>query len=306
MKIKDNLSKQELILEIEKLRKEKNELELENKILIKANELIKKEIGVNYGNLTIKKTIVINALKSEYNIKVLLKMLNMKKSTFYYENSRVFNDKYEKVKEIISQIFTENYRCYGYRRIKIALNKQYSINISEKVVRRLMKKLNLVVYFKRRKKYSSYAGEISPEVPNLLNRDFKVTKPYQKLLTDITEFSLIDGKVYLSPLIDCFDGLPITYTCGKSPNAELTNTMLEKGHEIIKDYKCIIHNDRGFHYRLPSWVDLMTSFGYIRSMSKKGCSPDNSMCEGFFGTIKNEFYYSNDWSKQRVMNSSRN
>ena len=48
--------------------------------------------------------------------------------------------------------------------------------------------------------------------------------------------------------------------------------------------------DRGFHYGLDSWISLMNEYGYKRSMSKKGCSPDNSMCEGFFGTIKNDFF----------------
>lgn len=298
MEIDKSNNKDELLSEIEKLRKEKNELELENKILKKANELIKKEIGVNYGNLTNKeKTIVINALKSTYSTTALLNKLKLKKSTFYYENARNLIDKYKDIKEKIKIIFNENYKCYGYRRIKIALYDTFNINISEKVIRRLMKQIGLVVYQKRKRKYSSYVGEISPEVPNLLNRDFKANKPYTKVLTDITEFSLKDGKVYLSPLIDCYDGLPIVYTCGTSPNSELTNSMLIKGHEIIKSSNCIIHNDRGFHYRLPSWITLMEKYGYTRSMSKKGCSPDNSMCEGFFGTLKNEFYYPNDWTQ---------
>ena len=294
--VKSN-NKDELLSEIEKLRKERNDLELENKILKKANELIKKEIGVNYGNLTNKeKTIVVNALKGAYPTTALLKKLKLKKSTFYYECTRNLVDKYDDIKEKIKVIFNENYKCYGYRRIKIALIDTFDINISEKVVRRLMKQVGLIVYQKRKRKYSSYEGEISPEVPNLLNRDFKVDKPYTKVLTDITEFSLKDGKVYLSPLIDCYDGLPIVYTCGTSPNSELTNKMLIKGHEIIKNNNCTIHNDRGFHYRVPSRITLMDKFGYTRSMSKKGCSSDNSMCEGFFGTIKNEFYYPYDWT----------
>ena len=92
-------------------------------------------------------------------------------------------------------------------------------------------------------------------------------------MTDITEFSLKDGKVYLSTLIDCYDGLPIVYTCGTSPNSELTNTMLIKGHEIIKNNNCTIHNDRGIHYRVPSRITLMDKFGYTRSMSKKVINP---------------------------------
>lgn len=296
MKKQTSKSKEVLLNDIEKLRKEHAELELENKILKKANEVLKKEIGVNYDNLTNKeKTIVVNALKTKHKIVDLLKIINLKKSTYNYEKNHINVDKYNDIRKIIVEIFNTNYRCYGYRRIKAALKLQYKINISEKVIRRLMKEENLRVYKKKKAKFSSYAGEISSEVPNLLNRNFKADKPFEKLLTDITEFALKDGKVYLSPLIDCYDGKPITYTIGKSPNMELTNTMLIRAHEKIKDRKCIIHNDRGFHYRIKSWIDLMEGFGYIRSMSKKGCTPDNSMCEGFFGTIKNEFFYPNDW-----------
>lgn len=161
-----------------------------------------------------------------------------------------------------------------------------------------MKEEKLFVYIpKSKKKYSSYEGEITPEVPNIINRDFKATKPFEKALTDISEFPMCDGKVYLSPLIDYYDELPITWTIGKSPNTTLTNTMLDKAHKIIRDKMIIIHSDRGFHYRVPAWIDRIDEYKYIRSMSKKECSPDNSMGEGFFGTIKNEFFYSRDWSK---------
>ena len=100
MDIDKNNNKDELLAEIEKLRKERNDLELENKILKKANELIKKEIGVNYGNLTNKeKTIVVNALKGAYSTTALLKKLKLKRSTFYYECTRNLVDKYDDIKE---------------------------------------------------------------------------------------------------------------------------------------------------------------------------------------------------------------
>lgn len=61
----------------------------------------------------------------------------------------------------------------------------------------------------------------------------------------------------------------------KAPNSELTNSMLKKAYDIIGGTKLIIHSDCGFHYRLDSWIDLMTEYGYFRSMSKKGYSLDN-------------------------------
>lgn len=159
-----------------------------------------------------------------------------------------------------------------------------------------MKETCLAVSVTKRKKFCSYMGEISPAVPNIINRNFKADKPNEKLLTDITEFHIKNDKVYLSPMIDCFDGYVKSWTIGLSPNAKLVNTMLkdtiEKLHE---NEKPIIHSDIGAHYRWPEWIKLMEENSLVRSMSKKGCSPDNSACEGFFGRLKNEFYYHRDW-----------
>lgn len=296
MKKESKKTKNELKEEIRVLEKEKAKLELENKVLIKANEVLKKEIGVDYSLLSNKeKTLVVNALKDVYKINELLNTLNLKKSTFFYEVSKINYDKYAEIRKLINKIFIDNYECYGYRRIKNELYNECGIIISEKVIRRLMHEENLKVYMpKSHRKYSSYKGEISPEVENVVNRKFIVDEPHKQALTDITEFALKDGKVYLSPLLDCFDGIPINRTIGKSPNSELTNNMLKEAHLIVGDTNLLIHSDRGFHYRIDSWISLMDKFGYKRSMSKKGCSPDNAMCEGFFGTIKNEFFYSKD------------
>ena len=80
--------------------------------------------------------------------------------------------------------------------------------------------------------------------------------------------------------------MPVSWTIGTSPNAELTNTMLRKAIATLSpDEKPIVHSDRGCHYRWPEWIKIMDDAGLTRSMSRKGCSPDNSACEGFFVNI---------------------
>ena len=119
----------------------------------------------------------------------------------------------------------------------------------------------------------------------------------EKWLTDITEFAIPSGKVYLSPIVDCFDGLLVNWNISTSPDALLVNSMLDDAAKLLSiGEKPIIHSDRGVHYRWPGWIDRMKKNGFIRSMSKKGCSPDNSACEGVFGRIKNEMFYNADWS----------
>ena len=119
----------------------------------------------------------------------------------------------------------------------------------------------------------------------------------EKWLTDITEFAISAGKVYLSPIVDCFDGLLVNWNISTSPDALLVNSMLDDTAKLLSvGEKPIIHSDRGVHYRWPGWIDRMEKNGFIRSMSKKGCSPDNSACDGVFGRIKNEMFYNADWS----------
>ena len=204
-------------------------------------------------------------------------------------------DKYTLLRVRVIELFTENKGRYGYRRIH-ALLKRENIIVSEKVIRRIMKEEQLVVKIKRTRKYNSYQGEISPAVDNLINRNFSASKPNEKWLTDITEFAIPAGKVYLSPIVDCFDGLLVNWNISTSPDALLVNSMLDDAAKLLSvGEKPIIHSDRGVHYRWPGWIDRMEKNGFIRSMSKKGCSPDNAACEGFFGRLKNEMFYGRSW-----------
>lgn len=149
----------------------------------------------------------------------------------------------------------------------------------------------------RVRRYASYLGEISPAPENIVNRDFQAAAPNERWLTDITEFQIPAGKVYPSPIIDCLDGMVVSRTIGTSPDAELVNTMLDAAIETVTDTadRPVVHSDRGGHYRWPGWLSRMSEANLTRSMSCKACSPDNAACEGFFGSLKNELFYPQDW-----------
>lgn len=276
-----------------------SQAEMELAVYEKAAELLKKGKGIDLTELKNReKARVINALRTRFPLKAMLKLLNMAKSSYCYQvRSLARTDKYLALRRQVRELFEDSCQRYGYRRIHVALGRQ-GICASEKVIRRIMREEALRVPYrnKGRRRYSSYAGEISPEVENKVNRDFHAQQPNQVWLTDITEFSIPAGKVYLSPVVDCFDGLPVTWTIGTSPNAELVNTMLDEAIATLKDGEHpIVHSDRGCHYRWPGWIERMDSAGLTRSMSKKGCSPDNAACEGFFGRLKNEMFYHVSW-----------
>lgn len=154
-------------------------------------------------------------------------------------------------------LFHENSGRYGYRRIHALLIRE-GITVSEKMVRRIMAEEGLVVLIKSRRKYNSYQGELSPSVPNTVNRDFHSEKPNEKWLTDITEFAIPAGKVYLSPVVDCFDGMLPYWTISTKPDADLVNDMPDGAiSQLGEEEHPIIHSDRGCHYRWPGWISRM-------------------------------------------------
>ena len=284
--------------EIAALKAQMQEMQMQIDILKETINVLKKDPGVDQTALRNReKAAIIGALRNKYSLPSLLSALRISRSSYYYQVKTEKNrDKYYDYRERIQGIFEENYRCYGYRRIHTALKKE-GLRLSEKVIRRLMKQAGLYAVCHQKRHYSSYQGELTPEVPNILNRDFHASQPNEKWLTDITEFSIPAGKVYLSPIIDCFDGVPVCWSIGTSPNAALTNGMLDKAISLLKNGEHpIVHTDRGCHYRWPSWIHRMETAGLQRSMSKKGCSPDNSACEGFFGRMKNEMFYGFSWA----------
>lgn len=295
-------SKEALLKEVEELQQQVHQLQLEKALLEGAAELLKKEKGISLLHLTNQeKTLLIDALRKQFTLKLLLQQLQLSKSSYFYQR-RILEqpDKYLEERRLIVTIFNSNFCAYGYRRIHQALKNMGKI-LSEKIVRMLMIEENLIVRSSKRKKYSSYAGEITPAQPNLLNRNFKAIKPNEKWVTDITEFKIPAGKIYLSPLVDCYDGTIVSWTIGTKPDSELVNTMLDGGLATLQEYeRPIVHSDRGAHYRWPGWIKRMNKANLPRSMSKKGCSPDNSACEGFFGRLKNEIFYQRDWQNTTI------
>lgn len=286
-----------LLSEIETLKRQIERLKLEKDILERTVEIIKKDPGVDPKKLTNKeKAELVDALRDKYSLKELLDCLGLARSSYFYHRKiALLPDKYEMLRHHIKELFDKNYGCYGYRRIHALLARE-RICVSEKVVRRIMLECGLVVTVRKKRKYNAYESEKLPTTEDLIKRNFYAEAPNVKWITDITEFSIPAGKVYLSPIIDCFDGLVVSWSIGTSPNAELVNSMLDRAIETLKKGEHpIIHSDRGSHYRWSGWVSRIDKVGLKQSMSQKACPQDNAACEGFFGLIKNEMFYNRSW-----------
>jgi transposase InsO family protein/transposase-like protein len=284
--------------QVDTLEKQVHRLQLERDVLEVTAEILKKDPGADPKKLTNReKATAIGALRKRHPLNELLECLSMTKSSYFYHCAVLFlPDKYSELRERVRAAFALADGRYGYRRIHAVLTKDGGI-VSEKVIRRLMSDENLVVVGRKKRKYNAYKGEISPPVPNLIERDFHADAPNTKWLTDLTEFPLPAGKVYLSPMLDCFDGMAVSWSIGTSPDAGMVNSMLGSAIAALGESdRPVVHSDRGSHYRWPGWIDRMEAAGLTRSMSKKGCSPDNAACEGFFGRVKNEMFYGRSWA----------
>lgn len=225
----------------------------------------------------------------------------MARSTFYYYLKQSKKpDKWTQIRLLIFRIYHHNEGRYGYRRIQTALRTDYNICINHKTVRRLMEQLGLKCQI-RIKKYISYRGDTGKIAPNRLMqivagkylRNFSTTDFFQKLVTDVTEFSLLGVKVYLSPLIDLHNGEVLTYTIYDKPVLDMVTDMLKAAFKKYgrKLKGAILHSDQGWQYQHKTYQDMLKNKGILQSMSRKGNCLDNSLAENFFSQLKAEFLY---------------
>lgn len=158
-----------------------------------------------------------------------------------------------------------------------------------------MKELSLQS-FVRVRRYRSYKRNYGKVAPNILKRDFKANKPNLKWVTDITRFNVLNTKIYLSPIVDLFNGEVISYNISESPNFHQIEDMLDKAFTKIPDNtNLILHSDQGWQYQMEKYQKLLNEKGITQSMSRKGNCLDNACAENFFGLLKTEFFYDKEF-----------
>ncbi|STG51897.1 transposase [Escherichia coli] len=252
------------------------------------------------------KTKVIRSLRCGHCQSDLLKAAGLARSTLYYQLSlQKAKDKYADVKQLIASIFHEHRGCYGYRRIHCELQKR-GLKFSGKTVRKLMQQLGLKSPV-RLKKYRSYRGNMGLAAENILQRQFKAEAPCEIWVTDITEFRAGGQKLYLSPILDLFNGEIVAWETACRPTEELVKRMLNKGLESLAEgEKPLLHSDQGWHYRIKSYQSALADRGLVQSMSRKGNCLDNAVMENFFGHLKEEMYYRRDYRNVEELENAVN
>lgn len=258
------------------------------------------------------------AMTPKARISDVLADFGIAKSTYFSQKARRRkSDKYAALRARVKAVFEGSKGRYGSESVWAKLREgdgvpvrafelavgdlETPVVVSEKVVRRIMRAEGLVPVQARRepRRYDSYEGELGERPENLPLQedgahDFHAEAPGKLVVTDVTEFKLDDGKVYLSPIIDCHDGCPLSWSVSTRPDDDLTAGSLEKALPRLGS-GCWVHTDGGGNYFSSRWKRLCEDNGLVRSMSRKAKSPDNARAEGFFGTLKQEFFYARDW-----------
>ena len=235
-------------------------------------------------------------LRHQYPLAGLLKAAGMARSTFYYQHKALqIGDKYADMKTRIRAIYDQHKGRYGYRRITAMLKQQGNL-INHKTVQRLMDQLQLKSLV-RVKKYRVFKGQMARAAPNILARDFEAAQPNEKWVTDVTEFNVGGAKLYLSPIMDLYNGEIVAYETAKRPLLNMMEKMLMSAFKRLgPGDKPILHSDQGWQYRMPQYRRYLDLQAITQSMSRSGNCHDNAAMESFFGTLKSEFFYLNSFS----------
>lgn len=253
---------------------------------------------------------VVYELQHKYPLVVLLDISGLKRSTYYYTLNKLDKDtKNDDIMNAIIDIYYAHKARYGYHRITLELiNRGYIVN--HKKVKRLMSKMGLYARTPKAK-YKSYKGDMNGTVKNLLldkvidevnhktyyERNFKTERCNEIWSTDVSEFHIAAGKLYLSPILDLHNREIVSYNISTSPNYEQIKDMLAKAFNKYKDLKgLILTSDQGWQYQMQDYHKALEEKGIIQSMSRKGNCLDNSPMENFFGKMKNEMFYGYEYT----------
>lgn len=233
----------------------------------------------------------IKALEPKFGLRLMLEVAGMARSTYYYHLGRIDRpDRHQGVIQQLKKLYELHKGRYGYRRLTAALRNE-GIVVNHKTVRKLMREHGLECKIRRKRKKSLLVyGPGLPAVPNILNRDFHTDAPFKKGVTDVTEFDVGSKRVYVSAILDLYDGAVISIVYSLRNDTDLIMSMYNQIPLNSRSYleRMLIHTDQGILYRTIRYKEFVKSFSIRQSMSRRGNCYDNAVIESFFGTFKAE------------------
>jgi len=233
----------------------------------------------------------VDGLRHQHQLGDLLWAAGLSASTFYYQRKSLSApDPDAAAKASVQRVFAEHRGRYGYRRVTAQLRRE-GVPINHKVVLRLMQAMGLKSPV-RQKKFHSFRGVSHETTPNVLQRRFDAGQPNQAWVTDVTEFNVRGEKLYLSPVLDLYNGEIVAFQTDRRPTLDLVARSLRKAvTRLSDDQRPVVHSDQGWQYQQPAYRRLLTDRHLVQSMSRKGNCLDNAAMESFFAVLKSELFH---------------
>lgn len=247
--------------------------------------------------------ILIRAQEKKFSARQVCAALPVSESGFYkWKKNRSKPKAWQKLLAEMHKILDENEENsnYGVERMRIALE-QRGIKRSFSTVRRAMARGNLLHKDRRSPDGLTKADKAALKPQNIIRQDFTADAPLRKLLTDITQIQCRDGKLYVSPLLDCYNGEIISLMMDTNMKKELCiKTITEAYRKFDIKSGVIIHSDSGSQYTSDACKRTLGALHAVQSMSGVGKCWDNSRMESWFATLKKEKIYQLDTTKLTV------
>ncbi|WP_307258975.1 IS3 family transposase [Oikeobacillus pervagus] len=272
--------------ELIRLRKENQRLTMENDIF--------KASRADNGT----KVDVIRNNRHKYSISAMCSVLQLPRSTYYYE-AKIRDNQDEELTNLIVKIFKDSRNIYGQRKIKKELQKQ-GWQVSRRRIGRIMKEQGLVskytvAQFKPRK-----TAVNESEIGNTLNREFNQDKELKVIVSDLTYVRVKQKWHYICVLVDLYNREIIGYSAGPNKSAELVQRAFSTVKYNLNRLE-LFHTDRGSEFKNQLIDEALETFGIERSLSEKGTPYDNAVAEATFKTIKTEFVSGRVFASQQEL-----
>lgn len=270
------------------------ELKLVKKLELNERSVITGNIQPKYVYKVIKNTL--EKLNIKGLVSKLCKIAGVSRSGYYnYCNNEIARAKREKSDlrdfELIQKAYDFDGFSKGSRQIYMTLRDEFGMIFNRKKIQRLMKKFSLVCHIRKPNPYRRMmkATKEHNVVPNKLKRQFKIGKPYEILLTDITYIPFRGKHFYLSVVKDSVTNEILTYHLSNSLKIDIVLDTLKKLNNLCQDKfhaNAYVHSDQGAHYTSPKFQEVLKEMNLDQSMSRKGNCWDNAPMESFFGHMK--------------------
>ena len=229
--------------------------------------------------------------KKTWPVDLMCRLLGVQRNGYYGYVKRQNNPEDTEHKELIDwikKISESSGYTYGSRRIRKALN-ALGYPIGRKRTGRLMKEAGVLVRYRKKYKVTTNSNHKKPLFNNVLDRQFTVAAPNRAYVSDITYVWTQEGWLYLAVVIDLYSRKVVGWSMSSRMKADLVCDALKTALWQRKPGRgLIVHSDRGVQYASRPYTQLLSQYGCVGSMSRKGNCWDNAVAESFFGSLKQE------------------